>query len=81
MNRLQMFEFSSSQIGEEIMNELDKLTPCLGDKWDRIYEGYVFENIHPNNNPNVKYSEDALIRLNELVVDCGVSDYVKVYID
>ena len=81
MNRLQMFEFSSSQIGKEIMTELTKLTPLFGDKWDMIYEGYIFEDIHPENNPNVKFSEEALIILNDLIVNCNVADYVKIFID
>jgi hypothetical protein len=76
-----MFEFSSSQIGKEIMKEIDKLTPCYGDKCDRIYEGYIFEDIHPDNNPYVKYSEDDLITLNDLIVNCKVADYVKIFID
>lgn len=81
MNRLQMFEFSSSQIGKEIMTELQKIKPLFGNEWDMIYEGYIFEDIHPDNNPYVKYSEEALIILNDLVVNCGVADYVKVFID
>jgi hypothetical protein len=46
-----------------------------------IYEGYVFEDVHPDNNPNVKYSDDALITLNDLRQQCVLVEYVKIYVD
>jgi hypothetical protein len=81
MNLLQMFEFASSEIGTEIMSEIRKLTPCFGNESDMIYEGYVFEDVHPDNNPNVKYSDDALITLNDLRQQCVLVEYVKIYVD
>lgn len=80
MEKLKMTSFSSDEIHSEISDMLVAIQPNFSNRsGDAIYDGTIFEDIHPENNPKTSLSKEAMIALNELIEKCEDADYVQIW--
>lgn len=78
-----MVSFSTDEIQMEILEALDKITPVFKsglDCMDVIYEGEIFENLHPDNDPSSDLSEEAIEALESLMELTEDTSYVMIWL-
>jgi hypothetical protein len=81
MQKLKMYAFSTDEINSELLNALNNVKPIFENKsGDVIYEGTIFDDIHPENNPKADFSEKALNSLENLIALCEDADNIQIWV-
>jgi hypothetical protein len=83
MENLKMVSFSTDEIHAEILEALDQFTPVFKsglDCMDKIYEGEIFENIHPDNDPKADFSKEAVEALEMLMELTDDADFIMIWL-
>jgi|LakMenE18May11ns_1017448.scaffolds.fasta_scaffold7911434_1 hypothetical protein len=80
MQKLKMYAFSTDEINAEVLNALNNVKTNFENKCgDVIYEGTIFDDIHPKNNPKSDFSEEALNSLEKLIALCEDADNIQIW--